>query len=117
MSLLAAVLLATTSLHITVWPNGAAAATKRVYTLRCAPAAGTLPRRAAACRRLAELKAPFAPVPAGIACTQIYGGPQEALVTGKFRGVRIHARFNRRNGCEIGRWDRVKFLFPVRVSL
>ena len=116
MSLLAAVLLATTSLHITVWPNGAAAATKRVYTLRCAPAAGTLPRRAAACRRLTELKAPFAPVPAGIACTQIYGGPQEALVPGRFRGHSIRARFNRTDGCEIARWKRVGFLFPGAVS-
>jgi hypothetical protein len=38
------------------------------------------------------------------------------LVTGRFRGVRIRARFNRRNGCEIARWNRVRFLFPVSVS-
>jgi hypothetical protein len=106
----------TASLHITVWPNGASEASRQ-WTLRCNPVAGTLPHPAAACTKLGRIPHPFAPVPPGTACTDIYGGPQEALVTGKFRGVRIHARFNRRNGCEIGRWDRVKFLFPVRVSL
>jgi hypothetical protein len=45
-------------------------------------------------------------------CTQIYGGPQEALVTGTFGGRRVWARFSRRNGCEIARWNRIAFLFP-----
>ena len=111
MNVLAAVLLASTSLHVTVWPNGQGHAPKRTYTLRCAPAAGTLPHRAAACARLAKLKAPFAGTPKNVACTQIYGGPQEAFVRGTFRGRRVSTRFARRNGCEIARWDRVAFLF------
>jgi hypothetical protein len=49
-------------------------------------------------------------------CTQIYGGPQEALVTGRFRGHSVRAHFSRQDGCEIGRWDRVRFLFPGAVS-
>ena len=113
MSVLAAILLASTSLHVTVWPNGQGNAPRRTYALRCAPAAGTLPHRAAACRQLARLKAPFAPVAKNMACTEIYGGPQEALVTGRFRGALVRARFNRRDGCEIGRWNRVAFLFPA----
>jgi hypothetical protein len=113
MSVLAAILLSSTALHVTVWPNGQAHVPKRSYTLTCAPVAGTLPHRLAACRRLARLKAPFAPTPANVACTQIYGGPQEALVTGRFRGVLVRARFNRRDGCEIERWNRVAFLFPA----
>jgi hypothetical protein len=113
MNVIAAILLASTSLHVTVWPNGQGQTPKRSYTLRCAPAGGTLPHRLAACRRLALLKAPFAGVPKNIACTEIYGGPDEAVVTGRFRGALVRATFNRRDGCEIDRWNRVAFLFPA----
>ncbi len=112
MNVLAAVLMASTSLHITVWPNGEAHTPKRAYTLQCAQVGGTLPHPAAACTKLAALKAPFAPTPKDRACTQIYGGPQEALVTGRFRGHSVRAHFSRENGCEIARWNRVRFLFP-----
>ena len=113
MSVLAAILLASTSLQVTVWPNGPDHTPKRSYTLKCAPLGGTLPRRAAACRQLARLKTPFAPTPKNMACTEIYGGPQEALVAGRLRGALVRARFNRRDGCEIARWNRVAFLFPA----
>jgi hypothetical protein len=33
-------------------------------------------------------------------------------VRGTFRGRRVRASFNRTNGCEIERWNRVAFLFP-----
>jgi len=49
-------------------------------------------------------------------CTQIYGGPEEARVTGTFRGRSIDARFNRVNGCEIARWNRVAVLFPIAAN-
>jgi hypothetical protein len=42
------------------------------------------------------------------ACTQIYGGPQEASITGTIRGDEVDATFKRTDGCEISRWDRVK---------
>jgi hypothetical protein len=112
MNVIAAILLASTSLHITVWPHGMGHPGKKEYTLRCAPAAGTLPKRAAACTKLLPLRRPFAPTPPGMACTQIYGGPQEALVTGRLRGKLVRAPFGRKNGCEIARWNRVRFLFP-----
>jgi hypothetical protein len=112
MMVFAAILLAATSLHITAWPNGQGHTPKRTYTLTCAPAGGTLPHPLAACRKLNALKAPFAPTRKDLVCTQIYGGPEEALVTGRFRGALVHARFNRKDGCEIGRWARVAFLFP-----
>jgi hypothetical protein len=115
-NLLAAILVASTSLNITVWPNGEGNGGKRAWTLRCAPAAGTLPQRSSACRQLAALQAPFAQPRKDMACTQIYGGPQEALVTGRFRGRPVHARFNRQDGCQLGRWNRVRFLFPGVVS-
>ena len=116
MSVLAAILLAATSLHVTVWPKGEDHGPTRTYTLTCAPAGGTLPHAATACRRLAGLKKPFAPTPSGTACSQIYGGPQEALVVGRFRSGPVRARFNRRNGCEIARWTRLVFLFPGTIA-
>jgi Subtilisin inhibitor-like len=112
MNVLAAILLASTSLNITVWPDGAGKPGKQIYTLTCAPTAGTLPRRFAACKNLMNQKSPFAPTPSNVACTEIYGGPQEALVTGRFRGRVVRAHFGRKDGCEIARWNRVQFLFP-----
>jgi hypothetical protein len=112
-SILAAIVLVSTSLQITVWPNGQAHAPVRTYTLTCVPARGTLPHPALACARLMPLKAPFAPTPSGTPCTQIYGGPQEALVTGRFRGAPVRADFSRKDGCEIARWNRVEFLFEA----
>ncbi|MET4095429.1 serine protease inhibitor [Arthrobacter sp. UYCu712] len=37
-------------------------------------------------------------------CTQQYGGPQVAVVTGWFLGRRVHSEFSRTDGCEIARW-------------
>ena len=99
------------TLTITVWPNGPTHAS-RVRTLHCEPARGTLVRAAAACRRLGAMKkSPFLPPSPNSVCTLVYGGPQEALVRGTFRGRRVSTRFARRNGCEIARWDRLAFLF------
>jgi hypothetical protein len=99
----------TTSLEISVTPGGEAPT--KIWTLRC-PDGGTLPGAAEACSKLESLDDPFAPVPADVACTEIYGGPQEADVRGTFKGRQVEAQFNRTNGCEIERWDRVQFLFP-----
>ena len=99
------------TLTITVWPAGPGHAA-RVRTLRCEPAGGSLVHAAAACRRLEAMKtSPFRPPAPATVCTQIYGGPQKALVRGRFRGRLVSIRFSRRNGCEIARWNRVAFLF------
>ncbi|HEV8249045.1 MAG TPA: SSI family serine proteinase inhibitor [Gaiellaceae bacterium] len=103
-------------LTITVWPQGQEAGGARRWTLQCGPAGGTHPHPARACSRLAALADPFRPVPRDAVCTEIYGGPQEALVTGTYRGHRVNARFSRTNGCEIARWNRVAVLFPVAVG-
>jgi Subtilisin inhibitor-like len=87
-----------------------------VRTLRCGPAGGTLRNAARACARLAALSKPFAPVPRDAICTEIYGGPQTARVTGTYRDRRIWTIFRRRNGCEIERWNRHAFLFPTTGS-
>lgn len=104
---------ATTDLKISYWPEGRAAGPARSWTLRCAPAGGTLPRPGAACQKLSEMKSPFAPIPRDAVCTEQYGGPQVALITGKFRGNRIWAQLQRRNGCEIARFKQLVFLVPT----
>jgi Subtilisin inhibitor-like len=97
------------ALVITVTPgNGAASHT---HTLRCGPPGGTVSKPAVTCAKLAKVAAPFAPVPADTMCSQIYGGPQVARVHGTYRGKKVKAVFNRKNGCEIARWKRVSFLF------
>jgi hypothetical protein len=96
-------------LTIVVWPNGLDAASHQ-WTLRCGPPGGTLPQPAVACRRLTALGAPFKPVPAGAVCTELYGGPDVARVTGRFRDRKVWSTFRRRNGCETARWDRIAFL-------
>jgi hypothetical protein len=37
-------------------------------------------------------------------CTQQYGGPQVAVVTGRYLGREVHSEFSRTDGCEIARW-------------
>jgi hypothetical protein len=98
-----------TALTIAVMPGNGAPA--RHATLRCGPPGGTLPQPALACTKLAKLKDPFAPVPADAMCTQVFGGPEVARVRGTYRGQRVNAVFNKKNGCEIARWKRVSFLF------
>jgi hypothetical protein len=46
-----------------------------------------------------------------MACTEIYGGPAVAHVRGTFRGRPVDAWFNRSDGCEVGRWNALRFLF------
>jgi hypothetical protein len=83
----------------------------KLWTLRC-PAGGTLPDAAEACSKLGEIDDPFAPVPKGTACTQIYGGPELADVSGTFDGKAVNTQFSRGDGCELERWKKVGFLFP-----
>jgi len=87
----------------------------KLWTLRC-PAGGTLPDAAGACSKLAQIEDPFAPVPKGTACTEIYGGPELADVSGTFDGKPVNTQFSRGNGCEIERWKKVGFLFPGVAS-
>jgi hypothetical protein len=47
----------------------------------------------------------FEPVGDMVACTQQYGGPETATVTGTLHGDAIDATFSRVNGCEISRWE------------
>jgi subtilisin inhibitor-like len=104
----------TTSLTVTFWRDAAKPAQRTTRTLRCDPPGGTIAQPAVACRRLrtAEALAAFRPIPKRAACTQIYGGPQRAVVQGSIAGRRLWVDLRRRNGCEIDRWARLVFLLP-----
>lgn len=44
-------------------------------------------------------------------CTQQYGGPQVAMVSGTYHGRQVNAVFTRTDGCEISRWRAMEPLF------
>ncbi|MDP9986121.1 hypothetical protein J2S98_001269 [Arthrobacter oryzae] len=99
-------------LAITVVPAQGAAEVD--YTLVCSsgtPAAeSSHPNAAAACAAIKANPDILAPSkPSGSqACTQQYGGPQKATITGVVDGVAVDSSFARTNGCEISAWDAAK---------
>jgi Subtilisin inhibitor-like len=48
--------------------------------------------------------------PAGRICSQIYGGPQHATVTGTVDGEPVSLEVTRSNGCGIADWTRLEWL-------
>lgn len=94
-----------TSLTITFQDSATAA--PQTWTLTCDPPDGTHPDAAGACAALAAAQDPFKPLDKSMACTEIYGGPQTATVTGTYQGSPVNASFARTNGCEIARWDAI----------
>jgi Subtilisin inhibitor-like len=101
-----------TDLQMRVWAEGQGNGEMQRWSLRCAPAGGTLPRPAAACLRLQSMQSPFAPLSKDLQCTQIYGGPQEAVISGTFRGNKIWVKLTARDGCQIARAKKLAFLVP-----
>ncbi|MBW1604590.1 hypothetical protein JJV70_21310 [Streptomyces sp. JJ66] len=88
------------------------------FVLECHPAGGNHPQAKEACaaveRASGDRAAPsvWEPVGEHQMCTQIYGGPQTARITGEWRGRAVDARFSRDNGCEIHRWERLTPALP-----
>jgi len=96
--------------------RGEGAAPER-YTLGCGEqVSGDLPDAAAACTHLAGLADPFAPLPADQVCTEQFGGPQTARVTGSWAGAGVDLALARTNGCEISQWDSLGPLLPGPVG-
>jgi hypothetical protein len=84
------------------------------WTLSCDPAGGTHPNPTAACAALtAKGRTAIPPVAKDVMCTQIYGGPQTAKITGTWQGQPVNATFSRHNGCEITRWKALTGLLPA----
>ncbi|MFJ7496254.1 SSI family serine proteinase inhibitor [Streptomyces sp. NPDC097727] len=106
---------ARTRLTVTVSGTGDPTA-EGVFELKCGPAGGSHPAAQRACDRLEELAGegadPFAPVPGDAMCTQQFGGPATARVTGTWRGRSIDTSFDRTNGCAISRWNGLRPVLP-----
>ena len=83
------------------------------WRLSCDPPGGTHPQAAAACTALEKSgEAALPPVPKDRMCTQQFGGPEKAVVTGTWRGTPVSATFSKTNGCEIARWKALDGLLP-----
>jgi hypothetical protein len=105
-----------TELRVSYFPDGradTAASERTLWTLRCDPMGGNMPKRAAACQKLDTMKNPFAPFRKDLQCTDIYGGPEQALITGTHDGRRVWVVLGQRNGCEIARWKKLAFLLSA----
>jgi hypothetical protein len=105
-----------TELEISFWPQGRSKGAIQKLTLNCDPPAGTHPNPAEACEKLEALDDPFAPPPLDEMCTELYGGPEEALISGTYRGRPVVYRLARTNGCEIDRYERLSFLLPAGAN-
>ena len=78
---------------------------------RASPRAPT-PTPQAACAHLAGMDDPFAPLPDDVACTEQYGGPETAHVTGRWGGEPVDLELSRTDGCRIAQWDCLGPLLP-----
>ncbi|PRY50714.1 subtilisin inhibitor-like [Geodermatophilus tzadiensis] len=88
------------------------------YTLTCGDVpGGDHPDPAGACAHLAGLDDPFAAPPTDRACTEVYGGPQTARVTGTWRGAPVDRDHARTDGCRIAEWDALGPLLPGPVGV
>jgi hypothetical protein len=97
---------------LTIVINNGSGETK-TWRLTCDPPAGTHPNPTAACRALeTNGAAALPPVAKDKACTQIYGGPETATITGTWQGERVISRFARNDGCQINRWKLMEGLLP-----
>jgi hypothetical protein len=91
------------------------------WTLVCGEAAaeagGDHPDAEAACAHLLGLEDPFRPLDDDLMCTQQYGGPQTAVVTGTWRGEPVDLSLSRVDGCRIDQWDGLGPLLPGPVGV
>ena len=102
-----------TQLEITLWPAGEGNSDPVTTTLTCGPAGGGLVDPAAACEALSGVaRASLDPVPTDLMCTEIYGGPEQAQVSGTLDGDAVDAQLSRVNGCEIHRWEALSAVLP-----
>lgn len=105
---------AATSATLTVSIQQDASSEPVQYVLDCvdgAPGpASTLPNAEAACARLAQLGTDFftARPDKDLICTQQYGGPQTASITGDLDGTSVLASFALTDGCQISRWKQAQ---------
>jgi hypothetical protein len=91
---------------------------RHVAHLRCSPTRSTADGflrssgGARACARARRIRTLLTTPPRTRACTQIYGGPERATVTGRIGTRRVARRFSRTNGCQIADWTAAQPLLP-----
>lgn len=84
------------------------------WTLTCGgTAGGTHPAAQEACAHLGAMTDPFAAIPADVACTEQYGGPQSAHIVGRWGGQPVDLEITRVDGCRISQWDGLVPLLPA----
>lgn len=93
-------------LRVQVDPDGKGSRPARNTTVRCSSAEESPLCEKVAALRLADIEPPSR----ATACTELYGGPQTATITGTLRGRRIDLKLSRVNGCEIARWEAARAL-------
>jgi hypothetical protein len=102
--------------YLTITVRNAGAGADGTYELYCHPDGGSHPDPAGACAVLDQDarwgQDAFAPVPEGSICTMQYGGPATARVTGTWAGRTVDAVYDRSDGCQVSRWDRMVPLLP-----
>lgn len=81
-------------------------------TLTCEPTGGDHPAAAQACADLGRAAQPLVPLSPDLLCTEIFGGPQTATVTGTFRGEPVRLDLSRTDGCRIAQWDGLGAVLP-----
>ena len=102
----------TADTDLTIVVDNGSGSTK-TWRLTCNPAGGTHQDPEAACRALeANGAVALPPVPKDKACTQIYGGPETASITGSWQGKQVRSTFARNDGCQISRWKLMEGLLP-----
>lgn len=87
----------------------------RSGTLNCSPDSGTGAFRSrtayrAACKALLASKA-FSNAAAGRlpdVCTNVYGGPDVAMIQGTVRGKRVSVAISRTDGCQLALWSELE---------
>ncbi|MFC9506598.1 SSI family serine proteinase inhibitor [Streptomyces sp. NPDC057002] len=102
--------------HLTVTVRNAGNGADGTFELYCGPDGGSHPDPRGACAALERDtrwgQETFAPAPQGGFCTMQYGGPATAHITGTWAGRPVDATYDRRDGCQISRWDRLVPLLP-----
>jgi hypothetical protein len=89
----------------------------QTWTLSCLGVVeGSHPDPEAACAHLRTLEDPFTPIPADDVCTEQFGGPQTAHVTGRWPGEPVDLELSRIDGCHISQWDALIPLVPAVVE-
>lgn len=98
----------TVSLAVKLYPDGSTLGSQ--YSLECASGEpigqSQAPDPAAACTAIHEHSQILTPQrPGNQMCTEIYGGPDKAVVSGTLQGKEFSSEFTRSNGCLIAEWD------------